>query len=131
MSEDDSKYPSELAERFQVRLPAGMRDRIKAAAEANNRSMNAEIVATLEAGYRQRGGLFGLRPPEETHSFFVNLIAKALNDPKARVTVIVDDVPPEGRDRDLWVHHIQVHYDEQGAHFGTGEVTTASDGQNE
>lgn len=28
-----------------------MRDRIKAAAEANNRSMNAEIVATLEKKY--------------------------------------------------------------------------------
>ncbi len=51
MSDDDSKYPSELAERFQVRLPMGMRDRIKAAAEANNRSMNAEIVATLEEKY--------------------------------------------------------------------------------
>lgn len=34
-----------------VRLPDGMRDRIKAAAEANNRSMNAEIVATLELAY--------------------------------------------------------------------------------
>lgn len=46
--EDDSKYPSELADRFQVRMPAGMRDRIKAEAEANNRSMNAEIVSALE-----------------------------------------------------------------------------------
>lgn len=34
-----------------VRLPDGMRDRIKSAAEANNRSMNAEIVATLEEKY--------------------------------------------------------------------------------
>lgn len=31
-----------------VRLPNGMRDRIKLAADANNRSMNAEIVAALE-----------------------------------------------------------------------------------
>lgn len=30
-----------------VRLPDGMRDRIKAAAEMNQRSMNAEIVAVL------------------------------------------------------------------------------------
>ncbi|MDO5643445.1 MAG: Arc family DNA-binding protein [Paracoccus sp. (in: a-proteobacteria)] len=51
MTDDDSKFPSELADRFQVRMPAGMRDRIKAAAEANNRSMNAEIVATLEEKY--------------------------------------------------------------------------------
>ncbi|TNH41266.1 Arc family DNA-binding protein [Paracoccus haeundaensis] len=34
-----------------IRPPAGMRERIKAAADANNRSMNAEIVATLEEKY--------------------------------------------------------------------------------
>ena len=44
-------YPSEKQERFIVRLPDGMRDRIKLAADANNRSMNAEIVATLEERY--------------------------------------------------------------------------------
>lgn len=38
-------------DKFVVRLPDGMRDRIKAAAEANNRSMNAEIVATLQEKY--------------------------------------------------------------------------------
>lgn len=49
MSDDErEKYPSELAERFQVRLPAGLRDRIKADAEKHSRSMNAEIVARLE-----------------------------------------------------------------------------------
>lgn len=42
------RYPSEKAERFQVRLPDGLRDEIKAAAEANGRSMNAEIVARLQ-----------------------------------------------------------------------------------
>lgn len=45
---DRDPYPSEKQDRFIVRLPDGMRDRIKATAEANNRSMNAEIVATLE-----------------------------------------------------------------------------------
>lgn len=34
-----------------LRLPDGMRDRIKAAADANGRSMNSEIVATLEEAY--------------------------------------------------------------------------------
>lgn len=34
-----------------IRPPEGMRERIKAAADANNRSMNAEIVATLEEAY--------------------------------------------------------------------------------
>ena len=34
-----------------LRLPDGLRDRIKTVAEANNRSMNAEIVAVLEENY--------------------------------------------------------------------------------
>ena len=46
-----AKFPSEEAERFQIRLPDGMRSRIRAAAAANGRSMNAEIIATLEAAY--------------------------------------------------------------------------------
>ena len=48
---DDSKYPSQLAERFQIRMPNGLRERIKLAAEKHNRSMNAEIIATLEEAY--------------------------------------------------------------------------------
>lgn len=48
MSEDQNRT---LKDQFMLRLPDGMRDRIKAAAEANNRSMNAEIVATLEERY--------------------------------------------------------------------------------
>ena len=40
-------------DKFIVRLTEGMRDRIKAASERNNRSMNAEIVATLETAYPQ------------------------------------------------------------------------------
>jgi hypothetical protein len=38
-------------EKFVVRLPAGLRDRIREASAANNRSMNAEIVDTLEQKY--------------------------------------------------------------------------------
>jgi len=39
--------PSPDKERFIVRLPDGMRDQIRAAAHANNRTMTAEIVARL------------------------------------------------------------------------------------
>lgn len=45
---DREKYPSELAERFQIRLPPGLRDRIKAYAAYQGRSMNEEIVRILE-----------------------------------------------------------------------------------
>ncbi|QFT45429.1 Arc-like DNA binding domain protein [Roseivivax sp. THAF40] len=34
-----------------LRLPEGMRDRIRVAAEANGRSMNAEIVHALEGAF--------------------------------------------------------------------------------
>lgn len=35
-------------DKYVLRFPEGLRDQIKASAEANNRSMNAEIVARLE-----------------------------------------------------------------------------------
>lgn len=48
-------YPSDLADRFQVRMPAGLRDRIASAAAKNNRSMNAEIVSRLEGSFPALG----------------------------------------------------------------------------
>ena len=56
--------PSRRQDQFIVRLPDGMRERIRLAADRNNRSMNAEIVATLEEKY-----------PEPTHW---SSLAKAL-----------------------------------------------------
>lgn len=44
-------FPSETQERFIVRFPDGMRDRIAEAAKANNRSMNAEITSRLEKSF--------------------------------------------------------------------------------
>lgn len=49
-------YPSETADRFIVRFPDGMRDRLKQAAADNNRSMNAEIIARLESSFKE--GMF-------------------------------------------------------------------------
>ena len=40
--------PSNSQDKFIVRLPDGMRERIKVVADENRRSMNAEIVAALE-----------------------------------------------------------------------------------
>ncbi|WP_342643905.1 Arc family DNA-binding protein [Rhodoligotrophos ferricapiens] len=42
------KFPSDKQDQFMLRLPDGLRDRIKAQAEKNGRSMNAEIVRVLE-----------------------------------------------------------------------------------
>ncbi|MCA2007075.1 Arc family DNA-binding protein [Tritonibacter mobilis] len=38
-------------DKFIIRLPDGLRDRIRAAADKNHRSMNAEVVALLEENY--------------------------------------------------------------------------------
>ncbi|MCS4091859.1 Arc family DNA-binding protein [Rhizobium sp. BK176] len=40
------------SDQFPLRLPDGMRDRIKESAEAAGRSMNAEIVLRLESSFR-------------------------------------------------------------------------------
>jgi len=48
---DRSQYPSEQADKYLLRLPDGMRERLKDAAKENNRSMNAEIVARLEQSF--------------------------------------------------------------------------------
>lgn len=50
MTEDQNRT---LQDKFMLRLPDGMRDRIKDAAEKNNRSMNAEIVSRLENSFIQ------------------------------------------------------------------------------
>ena len=42
---------SDLQDKFLLRLPDGLRDRIAAAAKANGRSMNSEINAVLEEHY--------------------------------------------------------------------------------
>jgi hypothetical protein len=45
-------FPSQDFDRFIVRLPPGMRERIRVAAEAEDRSMNAEIVARIADSFR-------------------------------------------------------------------------------
>lgn len=48
---DKERFPSQKLDQYMLRFPDGMRDRIKAAATENGRSMNAEIISTLEEAY--------------------------------------------------------------------------------
>ncbi|MBL1433532.1 MAG: DNA-binding protein [Gammaproteobacteria bacterium] len=48
MSEAHKRYPSELAPKFVLRFPQGMREEIREIATNNHRSMTAEIIARLE-----------------------------------------------------------------------------------
>jgi len=41
-------YPSQIAEKFVVRLPAGMRERIRQQAAVSRRTMNSLIIYALD-----------------------------------------------------------------------------------
>lgn len=43
-----AKYPSQLQDKFNLRLPDGMKDAIAERAKANGRSMNSEIIQMLQ-----------------------------------------------------------------------------------
>lgn len=45
-------YSSRTADKFVVRLPDGMRERVGDAARKHHRSMNSEIISRLEASLR-------------------------------------------------------------------------------
>ncbi|WP_120993114.1 Arc family DNA-binding protein [Stutzerimonas urumqiensis] len=50
-------YSSRTADKFVVRLPEGMRERIADVARSHHRSMNSEIIARLEQSLFQEGAL--------------------------------------------------------------------------
>lgn len=43
--------PSRLLDKIIIRVPEGMRDRIKRVADSNNRSVNAELLVLLDRTY--------------------------------------------------------------------------------
>lgn len=98
-----SKAPSRTQDQFIVRLPDGMRDRIKVAADANNRSMNAEIVATLQEKYPAPADpeaeamlewIFENIPKEEIRSFLRQNLDKALIEKRITKQDIEDGLIP-------------------------------------
>lgn len=50
-----ASYSSRTADKFVVRLPEGMRERIADVARNHHRSMNSEIIARLEQSLFQEG----------------------------------------------------------------------------
>ncbi|WP_188072771.1 Arc family DNA-binding protein [Sphingobium jiangsuense] len=55
-----TKAPSRQLDKFIVRLPDGMRARIDEASKVSKRTMNAEIVARLEASFKAEEDTRGL-----------------------------------------------------------------------
>ena len=55
---------SNAIEQVQVRLPIGMRDKLKAVAKASHRSVNAQIISILEVSLgAAAGGSIGVQAP--------------------------------------------------------------------
>lgn len=69
------------SDQYLLRFPAGMRDRLKDAAEQNNRSMNAEILARLEwsFAFEERYG----QGPERGQRLSIELQRNALLSPSS------------------------------------------------
>jgi predicted DNA-binding protein len=65
------RYPSETQDRVMVRLPEGMRERLKDSAQSTQRTMNAEIVARLIWSFEQYDG------PKAASSKLADTIQKA------------------------------------------------------
>ena len=74
MTKDDAQFPSQVADKYVVRFPDGMRDRIAEVAKANGRSMNAEIISRLELS-------FNLEPLKDTkRGELVKLVNDAIDE---------------------------------------------------
>lgn len=52
-----AKFPSEEKEKFMLRMPEGLREKLASVAQANGRSMNSELITRIEASFDVRIGL--------------------------------------------------------------------------
>lgn len=76
MTKPNNEAPSQSADKYIVRFPDGMRDRIAEAAKTNNRSMNAEIIARLQSSFTEpsAGIQFSRASPSDDSDTFFELI---------------------------------------------------------
>ncbi len=65
------------SDKFMLRFPDGMRERIKLAADANGRSMNAEINARLEASFEVDLVVNTVKNGEVSHTIVFNVSGSA------------------------------------------------------
>ncbi|WP_337183823.1 Arc family DNA-binding protein [Shinella sp.] len=100
--------PAKDLDKFVLRLPDGLRERVKASADMNNRSMNAEIVAALEKAIADEESLASGEPPvvfsERILARIRDFIDERANDPdflKSLVTASADEKQPPQKGRDL------------------------------
>ena len=68
------------SDKFMLRLPDGMRDRIAQAAKSNGRSMNAEIIQKIEDAFALEKQVAELAIRSDTMHESLVRIAKAIDD---------------------------------------------------
>lgn len=78
---------------FRLRLPAPLRDRLAAAAKANNRSANAEVVARLERSFVEMPK--GIEDVRERHDEVLAMMREVLETAErlAAVQKSINDPP--------------------------------------
>ncbi|WP_185982675.1 Arc family DNA-binding protein [Aureimonas mangrovi] len=87
------------AEQISLRLPEGMRDRLKAAADANGRSVNSEIILRLQnALERQEDGSISVWLPKEVLDRVYEEAHEAEIDPNLLILEAVEKEYPPRRD---------------------------------
>nr|WP_051000063.1 Arc family DNA-binding protein [Sinorhizobium fredii] len=96
-----AERPGRGSDQFPLRLPDGMRDRIKRHAEANGRSMNSEIVSLIEIALweadmgRMQAGLEPLRETTERDWEIIKWAreVEARRKEAAKDPLNLDDIP--------------------------------------
>ncbi|MFV3332592.1 Arc family DNA-binding protein [Pseudomonas sp. NY15437] len=96
----DPLAPSRTADKFVLRLPDGMRERVAEAAKGSHRSMNSEIISRLELSLESPKSMPLMQPSGELTSDEQRLIARfRMLDLKQQsaLVVLIDPTAQPGR----------------------------------
>ncbi|WP_429499314.1 Arc family DNA-binding protein [Robbsia andropogonis] len=81
------------SDKFMLRMPDGMRDRISEAAKANNRSMNSEIVARIDSSFALAEEVAHLRDGLETYRKLSGIQQDMLRKTGQFLAMVLDLIP--------------------------------------
>lgn len=79
------RKPSATQDKFIVRLPDGMREQLKAAAEGNGRSMTSEVVERLRASFEEEQAR---QVPDFTASILVETMEQEFQTLRDKVSAL-------------------------------------------
>ena len=82
MPQERSPQPQD---KYVVRFPDGLRETLKREAERNNRSLNAEIIARLEASFTEAARLEEMSAALERQGEMIRLHGERIDDLMKRV----------------------------------------------